>query len=186
MIDNEKLQKLAKEIYEIAVAHGWHEDTKPNRLYMALVVSEVAEAIEADRKNKHAQMAMFEANKDRPQPKGSEKEHWKFCFETFIKNSIEDELADIVIRLLDYINMRWGDKYEWWYNPSNFRIPDDFPVAAWKLVKEHLNEGSMNVRDSIQYVIEWADKLNIDLEEHIKWKMRYNSLRFYKHGGKKY
>ena len=35
----------------------------------------------------------------------------------------------------------------------------------------------MNVRDSIQYVIEWADKLNIDLEEHIKWKMRYNSLR---------
>ena len=97
-----------------------------------------------------------------------------------------EELADIVIRLLDYINMRWGDKYDWWYNPSSFRIPDDFPVAAWKLVKEHLNEGSMNVRDSIQYVLEWAEKLNIDIEQHIKWKMRYNSLRSYKHGGKKY
>ena len=82
--------------------------------------------------------------------------------------------------------MRWGDKFEWWYKPYGFRIPDEFPVAAWKLVKVHLNEGSINVRDSIQYVIEWADKLNIDLEEHIKWKMRYNSLRSYKHGGKKY
>ena len=180
MIDNEKLQKLAKEIYEIAVAHGWHEDTKPNGLWMALIVSEVAEAIEADRKNKHADASFFLR---RPLRIDSA---FKVCYENYIKGSIEEELADVVIRLLDYINMRWGDKYDWWYNPSSFRIPDDFPVAAWKLVKEHLNEGSMNVRDSIQYVLEWAEKLNIDIEQHIKWKMRYNSLRSYKHGGKKY
>ena len=179
MIDNEKLQKLAKEIYEIAVAHGWHEDAKPNGLWMALVVSEVAEAIEADRKKRKANSKMFEILVKLRLP-------YKWVYGKCIKGSIEEELADVVIRLLDYINMRWGDKYDWWYNPSCFRIPDDFPVAAWKLVKEHLNEGSMNARDSIQYVIEWADKLNIDLEEHIKLKMRYNSLRSYKHGGKKY
>jgi NTP pyrophosphatase (non-canonical NTP hydrolase) len=180
LIDNEKLQKLAKEIYEIAVAHGWHEDTKPNGLWMALVVSEVAEAIEADRKNKHANVSFF---LDQPlETDTAFKSHYEGC----IKGSIEEELADIVIRLLDYINMRWSDKYDWWYNPHSFRIPDDFPVAAWKLVKEHLNEGSMNVRDSIQYVLECAEKLNIDIEQHIKWKMRYNSLRPYKHGGKKY
>lgn len=181
MLDNEKLQKLAKEIYEIAVAHGWHEDTKPNGLWMALVVSEVAEAIEADRKhisvngNIEGFHKLIEVGHD-----------FKTVYRDYLKGSVAEELADIVIRLLDYIYMRWGDKYEWWYSPHSFRIPDDFPVAAWKLVKEHLNEGSMNVRDSIQYVIEWADKLNIDLEEHIKWKMRYNSLRAYKHGGKKY
>jgi NTP pyrophosphatase (non-canonical NTP hydrolase) len=181
MLDNEKLQKLAKEIYEIAVAHGWHEDTKPNGLWMALVVSEVAEAIEADRKhisvngNIEGFHKLIEVGHD-----------FKTVYRDYLKGSVAEELADIVIRLLDYINMRWGDKYEWWYNPHSFRIPDEFPVAAWKLVKVHLNEGSMNVRDSIQYVIEWADKLNIDLEEHIKWKMRYNSLRSYKHGGKKY
>jgi NTP pyrophosphatase (non-canonical NTP hydrolase) len=181
MLDNEKLQKLAKEIYEIAVAHGWHEDTKPNELWMALVMSEVAEAVEADRKhisvngNLEGFHKLIEVGHD-----------FKTVYRDYLKGSVAEELADIVIRLLDYINMRWGDKYEWWYNPHSFRIPDEFPVAAWKLVKVHLNEGSMNVRDSIQYVIEWADKLNIDLEEHIKWKMRYNSLRSYKHGGKKY
>ena len=181
MLDNEKLQKLAKEIYEIAVAHGWHEDTKPNELWMALVMSEVAEAVEADRKhisvngNLEGFHKLIEVGHD-----------FKTVYRDYLKGSVAEELADIVIRLLDYINMRWGDKYEWWYNPHSFRIPDEFPVAAWKLVKVHLNEGSINVRDSIQYVIEWADKLNIDLEEHIKWKMRYNSLRSYKHGGKKY
>lgn len=183
MLDNEKLQKLAKEIYEIAVAHGWHEDVKPNGLWMALVVSEVAEAIEADRNDRRADMESF--NERMSNLDGSD-ECFKEMYKRYIKGSIEEELADIVIRLLDYINMRWGDKYDWWYNPSNFRIPDDFPVAAWKLVKEHLNEGSMNARDSIQYVLEWAEKLNIDIEQHIKWKMRYNSLRSYKHGGKKY
>ena len=180
MIDNKKLQKLAKEIYEIAVAHGWHEETKPNGLWMALVVSEVAEAIEADRKNKHADASYF---LEHPLEVDTA---FKACYDSYIKGSIEEELADIVIRLLDYISVCWGDKYDWWYKPYRFRIPDDFPVAAWKLVKEYLNEGSMNVRDSIQYVLEWAEKLNIDIEQHIKWKMRYNSLRSYKHGGKKY
>ena len=172
MLDNEKLQKLAKEIYEIAVAHGWHEDTKPNELCMALVMSEVAEAVEADRKH-----ISVNGNIEGFHKLIGVGHDFKTVYRDYIKGSVAEELADIVIRLLDYINMRWGDKYEWWYSPHSFRIPDEFPVAAWKLVKVHLNEGSMNVRDSIQYVIEWADKLNIDLEEHIKWKMRYNSLR---------
>lgn len=181
MLDNEKLQKLAKEIYEIAVAHGWHEDTKPNELWMALVMSEVSEAVEADRKH-----ISVNGNLEGFHKLIGVGHDFKTVYRDYLKGSVAEELADIVIRLLDYINMRWGDKYEWWYSPHSFRIPDEFPVAAWKLVKVHLNEGSMNVRDSIQYVIEWADKLNIDLEEHIKWKMHYNSLRSYKHGGKKY
>ena len=180
MIDNEKLKNWAKQIYENACAHGWHEESKPDGLWMALVMSEVAEAIEADRKSKHADVPYF-------------LEHqleidsvFMACFEGYIKGTVEEELADIVIRLLDFINMRWGDYYSWWYSPSIFRIPDDFAVAAWHLVKEILNTGSMNVRDAIQYTIEWSEKLNIDISQFIEWKMRYNSLRPYKHGGKKY
>ena len=180
MINNEQLKELAKQIYENACKHGWHEESKPDGLWMALVMSEVAEAIEADRKSAHADVPYF---LDHPlQFDGA----FKACYESYIKGSVEEELADVVIRLLDFINMRWGDYYSWWYSPSNFRIPDDFAVAAWHLVKDILNTGSMNVRDSIQYVLEWSDKLNINIMQFIEWKMRYNSMRPYKHGGKKY
>ena len=33
----------------------------------------------------------------------------------------------------------------------------------------------------------WAESLGIDnLDDHIRWKMKFNELRPYKHGGKKY
>ena len=35
-------------------------------------------------------------------------------------------------------------------------------------------------------LVENADQLGIDLEWHIEHKMKYNELRPYKHGGKKY
>ena len=57
---------------------------------LALVHSEVSEALEACRKGKRAGLAAFKAN-------GETKE----AFEKHIKDSFEDELADAVIRLLE-------------------------------------------------------------------------------------
>jgi NTP pyrophosphatase (non-canonical NTP hydrolase) len=188
-INNEQLKKWAKQIYEIACAHGWHEESKPDGLWMALVLSEVAEAIEADRKDRRVtekQLESFIAITTSDENYKATDLIFKASFENFIKGTLEEELADVVIRLLDYINMRWENNYDWDYSPSDFDIPDSFPVAAWKLVKNILERGSMNVRDSIQYVLEWSEKLGINISQFIEWKMKYNSLRSYKHGGKKY
>lgn len=188
-INNEQLKQWAKQIYDIACAHGWHEESKPNELWMALVLSEVAEAIEADRKDRRVtekQLESFIAITTSDENYKATDLIFKASFENFIKGTLEEELADVVIRLLDYINMRWENNYDWDYSPSDFDIPDSFPVAAWKLVKNILERGSMNVRDSIQYVLEWSEKLGINISQFIEWKMKYNSLRSYKHGGKKY
>lgn len=188
-INNEQLKQWAKQIYDIACAHGWHEESKPNELLMALVLSEVAEAIEADRKDRRVtekQLESFIAITTSDENYKATDLIFKASFENFIKGTLEEELADVVIRLLDYINMRWENNYDWDYSPSDFDIPDSFPVAAWKLVKNILERGSMNVRDSIQYVLEWSEKLGINISQFIEWKMKYNSLRSYKHGGKKY
>lgn len=188
-INNKQLKQWAKQIYDIACAHGWHEESKPNELWMALVLSEVAEAIEADRKDRRVtekQLESFIAITTSDENYKATDLIFKASFENFIKGTLEEELADVVIRLLDYINMRWENNYDWDYSPSDFDIPDSFPVAAWKLVKNILERGSMNVRDSIQYVLEWSEKLGINISQFIEWKMKYNSLRSYKHGGKKY
>ena len=193
MKEAKELQALAAKIYEIATAHGWHDTKNSARHYLCLVMTEVAEAVEADRKHKHALMEMFNANVNTPQPENRKVEHWKFCFETFVKNSIEDEFADIVIRLLDMANAIHGEKMRWLgyfddYDDARDILPEglSFPETAWYFVDEILNWGMMNITDSISFMYGWAHHLGIDLDRHIELKMKYNDLRPYKHGGKKY
>lgn len=61
---------------------------------LMLVVSELGEALEADRDNKHADYVHFES---------CVKDNISFeeSFRASIKNSFEDEMADIVIRVAD-------------------------------------------------------------------------------------
>lgn len=181
MIDNEKLKEWAKQIYENACAHGWHEESKPDRLWMCLVMSEVAEAVEADRK--HISVNGNIAGFEKLTGVGHD---FKTVYKDYVKGSVAEELADVVIRLLDYAYMRWGDKFPWNVEYGNVIPSDNFAVNAFTFVKDVLNYGSMNIMESICYVIEWADQLEIDLVWHIEHKMKYNELRSYKHGGKKY
>lgn len=187
--EEKDLQALAEKVYDIAKAHGWHEKKMSSEHWLCLVMTEVAEAVEADRKSKRAQMKMFEANINTPQPEMRKMEHWKFCFETFVKNSVEDEFADIVIRLLDMANELYGEKMRWrGYNQSGAGLAADktFSETAWYFVHEVLGSGMMNITDSIHFMYDWAGFLCIDLDRHIELKMRYNEMRSYKHGGKKY
>ena len=62
-----------------------------------LVVSELSEALEADRKSKHAYLSAFYfREEDRLCD-----EHFRLDFEELIKDSFEDEIADAMIRLFD-------------------------------------------------------------------------------------
>jgi NTP pyrophosphatase (non-canonical NTP hydrolase) len=62
---------------------------------IALIHSELSEALEADRKDKRANVKSLEewGNLNNGQ--------WCGIFENTVKNSIEDELADVIIRTLD-------------------------------------------------------------------------------------
>ena len=50
----EDLNALKYHAYNIAVEHGFHEVEKPDAYYLGLVMSEMGEAINADRKGLHA------------------------------------------------------------------------------------------------------------------------------------
>ena len=95
-----------------AVEHGFYEEVKPDAFYLGLVMSEAGEAINADRKGKHADTKRFEENPGK----------WAFDlnFMIYIKDSVEDEIADIVIRLLDFAGHKWyGLRYERDYELTN-------------------------------------------------------------------
>lgn len=98
-MDTEKLNALKEQAYKTAVEHGFHEDVKPDVFYLGLVMSEAGEAINADRKGLHADTKAFEEDEANGLPFADN-------FKKHIKDGVEDEIADIVIRLLDFAGLK--------------------------------------------------------------------------------
>ncbi len=125
------MNELSQKIHKNAVKHGFYDEKREIGTLLMLCVSELSEALEADRKSKHANLKQFTEWQRSVYPE-SEKERedkFKVDFEYFIKDTFEDELADAIIRILD--------------------------LCAY---------------------------LGINIEEHIRLKMKYNKMREYKHG----
>jgi NTP pyrophosphatase (non-canonical NTP hydrolase) len=72
---------------------------------ISLIHSELSEAVEADRVGKHADFTKFQAEMSKSD--GSDKA-FVSAFQSHVKNTVEDELADVAIRVLDlcgYLNI---------------------------------------------------------------------------------
>ena len=184
------LNELRDEAYSIAKANGWHEEEHSDSHWLMLIITEIAEAVQADRKGHHVNIDKFI---DDMSDKDNANDTWfRLSFGQNIKNTVEEELADIVIRCLDLAGLR--------------EISIDVPKL--------LSESNMAVTFCISFtefchslcclllalnvplkgrIIQVLDRIflyckskDIDLEFFIRTKMNYNRLRGYHHGGKTY
>ncbi len=105
------LNELAKEVYKNAKSKGFYDNTVEIGTRLMLIVSEVSEALEADRIDHYANLeGYFESiNSDHGY---DELYAFKKYFNHFIKDTFEDELADIVIRVMDLSAFRGVDLQE--------------------------------------------------------------------------
>lgn len=108
-MNSSNLNALRDRAYKNACEHGFHDTELSNEHLLCLVISELMEAVEADRKNRHSDREEY----DRiihDIPIGSaiyEYNDWfRIAFENNIKGSVEEELADAAIRLLDLAGLR--------------------------------------------------------------------------------
>ena len=185
-LEPERLAKLQQRIWDVATAHGWHEQPISNEQYCGLIMTEMAEAVEADRNGRRADLETF--NHKMTTLDGSD-ECFKEMYKRYIKGSIEEKFADVVIRVLDMAQEVHGEKMRWlgYYPFGQVYIESkSFIENAWYFIREVLNWGTMNISDCVSFMFDWSQDLGIDLWQNIEWKMRYNELRPYKHGGKKY
>lgn len=102
-----RIKEIMEEIHEVNVKNGFWEDkeTKNTGEVLMLITSELAEALEADRKGHYAMLDTFFET----EPTREDIEDYKIDFENYIKNSFEDELADTVIRLFDFCQAKGID-----------------------------------------------------------------------------
>ena len=183
------IQKYVEEAHQTAMKHGWHDEKESKEHFLMLIITEIAELIQADRKNIHSRWELF-CNRLIVDVKDPD-ERFKEWFKTYIKQSFEDELADICIRVFDFIgefNIRIEqlDKIQTEINPDFDKM--SLTEQCFMVVGAITECDSMpiNCKNILLLAEHWAKRYGIDLEWHIKQKMRYNKLREWRHGNKKY
>jgi NTP pyrophosphatase (non-canonical NTP hydrolase) len=181
--------ELSKRAYKCACEHGFHNEELSNEHWLCLVVSKLMEAVEADRKGKRANTMQFE--KGVSYPKNDFKDVYDFC----TKGSVEEELADVAIRLLDLAGLRGitidsfseEDIYESTESCNGETFTESiYNIATIPVRFEYEYDYSFGkqLNSMLLGVIGLSNYMGIDLLWHIERKMEYNELRPKTHGCK--
>lgn len=186
---------LRDRAYKCACDHGFHNTELSNGHLLMLVITELSEAVEADRKGKYFKgISTFEREFNRYSALVDENKRFECAFEKYVKDTVPDELADAVIRLLELaglIDISLEDIYDFMKEPE-YKDWDDalkeisFTERMFFLTSILTNDGDIAevIKASIVVIFLNADLLYIDLLWHIEQKMKYNELRENKHGKK--
>lgn len=169
--------EFAYKAHENAKEKVFWQERLSNEHCLMLVITEIAEVVEADRKDERAKKEEYE---DIPNK--------QIGYKKYLKGTIEDEMADIAIRLADLAGALGID-----FNKMNIckyhRAFDKFTFTenAFALTKG-LSRSNISIERRIlfglDYVFNWSNSMGIDLWFFIEHKMKYNRLRPVLHGKK--
>lgn len=192
------IAELQKEIHKTAREKGWWDNERtPGEIY-ALIHSEISEAVECARNgeppvwynSEESKKLIYGENQDyvtawsiKDFPQNGEKPQGELI-----------ELADVVIRILDYAESR-GYKLKSAYqhekvcfpNRLNFYMELHAYISDAYGVSAKVNESESEVlHDAITFVDGFCKNENWDLWKAVRCKMGYNKTREHRHGGKRY
>ena len=176
----EELNALRDECYKIACEHGWHDEEHSERHFLCLVITELSEAVEADRNDRHACVGMFRSSRRHNEVTG---------FECFIKDTVEYELADAAIRILDLAGLQDCDIGE--AVTVRLKSADDYILLRAYFKASTFTEAVYTIVENLFFdgyelallnVFNLSYVMGFELMEHIRLKMQYNRTRERLHG----
>ena len=189
-----ELNDLAKAIHQNAKDKGfWDSPRNTGEIFM-LIISEASEALEAHRKGRKADLKKFAL----PNNGNVTDEQWfKISFENCVKDTTADEIADVVIRILDYCASQEIEIKPALLSTTLISLDsDNFGAALFQICGEIQRAGEYaltndiwkiekskdNIHSTLTLIIQLCDREQIDLLKHIELKMKYNATRERMHG----
>lgn len=200
------INELITKAHGIAKSKGFWDTERNTGELLMLIVSECGEALESHRKGKRATREWMEAvlrvsdnvigGIELPDGRrfvpGSQSQTFneRELFDGHIKDSFEDELADIVIRIADLMG-GLGLSPDHAFDCASIEV-DKYNVGSCLLgvvscmTAKHTEDtwiaDPMQLTIAVGLVQAIAKHEGIDLERHIELKMAYNETRPHKHG----
>ena len=200
IITQKELASLAGDAFENAYKHGFYSESTEIETALMLIITEMSEAVQADRHNRHGSIEDYESEI-----------HMGIDIPTAYKNTlegtVESEFADIAIRILSLLG--WMNRKTPIKLKSDSILADEYGISKIQFkIQNTINKGSIakdlyrlngrlswfvdnescswfvsdTLQDILMRVFAIAHNHNIDLMEHIKLKMQYNESRPYLHG----
>jgi hypothetical protein len=200
------LTELIPRCHEASKANGWWEPRPNAGQQLMLVVSELSEALEADR-NGDGKRDGLQAYANAVAFKKSKGFHLDQAFfpEDFkglVKDSVGDELADAYIRLCDFAggfeisNTDWlMGRLNWWRGLSGgmaLALPGNFGASLLLIsgfvikIQGEAGDPPSMLCAALFAIEALCAREGIDLATHIDLKLQFNATRGQKHGGKAY
>lgn len=187
-----RLNDIRDEAYAIAKSKGWHPPDDPATAEdrIALMISELSEALEEYRRNVDPKLVYFADAK----PDDVSLLDW--CAAGHKPEGIGIEFADVIIRIGDFAGRHDLDFEDAALTPADGVWHKSFGSRFCEIARTLLMVSDYCDDDLIvgtrhffchaaQRVAAWADSLGIDLEECIRLKTAFNRTRPERHGGKK-
>lgn len=198
IITQKELASLAGDAFENAYKHGFYTESTEIETALMLIITEMAEAVQADRHNRHGSIEDYESEiqmgRDIPT-----------AYKNSLEGTVESEFADIAIRILSLLG--WMNSKSPIKINSNSVLADEYEIGTIqnKIHRSNIaadlyrlngkfssfvdNESSYwfvskTLQNILMRTFAIAHNHNIDLMEHIKLKMQYNKSRPYLHGCK--
>ena len=200
IITQKELASLAEDNFKNAEKHGFYTESTEIETELMLIITEMSEAVQADRHNRHGSIEDYESEiqmgRDIPT-----------AYKNTLEGTVESEFADIAIRilsLLGWMNSKTPIKLK-----SDSILADEYGISKIQFkIQNTINKGSIakdlyrlngrlswfvdnescswfvsdTLQDILMRVFAIAHNHNINLMEHIKLKMQYNESRPYLHG----
>ncbi len=182
-----ELNELKDKAYQNAKAHGFHDEGYSDEHYLMLTIVKLSNAVEAYSENKRADIKSYNEFAT----------YWKdrdLAFQKYIKDSLEDKFADVIIQWLDVAGVEkftFKDEY-----PKNkhddysikklldkFGLPTVIFFIIQQLIYDSCGTKGITIVQPMIYTIDCVSfYLGADLWYFVKEKMKFNEGREKLHG----